>query len=323
MILVTGGAGYIGSRCVIELLDNGYDVVIFDNLSTGSIKTIQNLRNCGKFEFIKGDLTYSDDILNVFKNYNIDSVIHFAAFSQVGESVNNPQKYYYNNVFGTMNLLNAMIKNNVLKIVFSSTAAVYGNPQYLPIDENHPLNPVNPYGNTKYVIERILDDYDKACKLRSVRLRYFNAAGADSLLRTGECHNPETHLIPNILRAVSEKEFNLYGDDYDTKDGTCIRDYINIEDLACAHLTALEYLEAGGKTDFFNLGTNEGSSVREVFSICEEIKGEKIPVKTCPRRDGDPPVLVADNSKAKKILNWYPQKSLRLSIQTAYNWEIK
>lgn len=323
MILVTGGAGYIGSHCVMALLEQNNDVVIFDNLSTGHIETVETLKKFGDVEFQKGDLTNFYDINSVFKNYKIDKVVHFAAFSQVGESVVNPQKYYINNTCGTINLLRAMLENNVKKIVFSSTAATYGEPVYIPIDEKHPQNPINPYGQTKLMIEKIMDDYDKAYGLKSVRLRYFNVAGADSKSRIGEWHNPETHLIPNILKSTfnNGKTFQMFGDDYDTKDGTCVRDYINVEDLAQAHLLALNYLDNGGDTNYFNLGTNDGNTVKEVFSACEKVTENTIPVEIKPRRAGDPASLVADNRKAKEILKWLPKHSLEESIKTAYKWE--
>lgn len=323
MILVTGGAGYIGSHCVMALLEQNNDVVIFDNLSTGHIETVETLKKFGDVEFQKGDLTNFYDINSVFKNYKIDKVVHFAAFSQVGESVVNPQKYYINNICGTINLLRAMLENNVKKIVFSSTAATYGEPVYIPIDEKHPQNPINPYGQTKLMIEKIMDDYDKAYGLKSVRLRYFNVAGADSKSRIGEWHNPETHLIPNILKSTfnNGKTFQMFGDDYDTKDGTCVRDYINVEDLAQAHLLALNYLDNGGDTNYFNLGTNDGNTVKEVFSACEKVTENTIPVEIKPRRAGDPASLVADNRKAKEILKWLPKHSLEESIKTAYKWE--
>ena len=323
MILVTGGAGYIGSHCVMALLEQNNDVVIFDNLSTGHIETVETLKKYGPVEFQKGDLTNFDDINSVFKNYDIDKVVHFAAFSQVGESVVNPQKYYINNVCGTINLLRAMLENNVKKIVFSSTAATYGEPVYIPIDEKHPQNPINPYGQTKLMIEKIMDDYDKAYDFKSVRLRYFNVAGADSKSRIGEWHDPETHLIPNILKSTfnNGKTFQMFGDDYDTKDGTCVRDYINVEDLAQAHLLALKYLDNGGETNYFNLGTNDGNTVKEVFSACEKVTEKTIPVEIKPRRAGDPASLVADNRKAKEILKWLPEHLLEESIKTAYKWE--
>lgn len=325
MILVTGGAGYIGSHCVMALLENNNDVVIFDNLSTGHIETVQTLQKYGNVKFQQGDLTNFDDINSVFINFNIEKVVHFAAFSQVGESVVNPQKYYINNVCGTINLLRAMLENNVKKIVFSSTAATYGEPVYIPIDEKHPQNPINPYGQSKLMIEKIMDDYNKAYELKSVRLRYFNVAGADLKSRIGEWHDPETHLIPNILKSTfnNGKTFQMFGDDYDTKDGTCVRDYINVEDLAQAHLLALKYLDEGGETNFFNLGTNDGNTVKEVFAACEKVTQKDIPVEMKPRRAGDPASLVADNNKAKENLNWNPKHTLEESIQSAYTWEEK
>ena len=323
MILVTGGAGYIGSHCVLALLEQGYDVVIYDNLSTGHLETVDTLKKYGNVIFYQGDLLNSTYLNTVFRQTNIDAVIHFAAFSQVGESVKDPAKYYRNNVVGTLNLLDTMLNNNVKNIVFSSTAATYGEPKYIPIDENHPQQPINPYGQTKLMIEKIMDDYDKAYGLKSVRLRYFNVAGADEQTRIGEWHEPETHLIPNILKSTfgDAKTFEMYGIDYDTKDGTCVRDYINVEDLVLAHVLALEYLKNGGKTNFFNLGTQEGNTVKEVFDLCEKVTEQKIPVAIMGRREGDPAKLVADNTKAKETLNWEPQKSLKDSIKSAYAWE--
>lgn len=325
MILVTGGAGYIGSHCVLALLKEGFDVHIFDNFSTGHKETVETLKKYGTLTYSEGDLQNKTDIKKVFENNKIDAVVHFAAFSQVGESVKNPQKYYQNNVCGTLNLLEAMLENDVKKIVFSSTAATYGEPVYTPIDENHPQLPINPYGQTKLMIERIMDDYDKAYGLKSVRLRYFNVAGADSEGRIGEWHDPETHLVPNILKSSfgDGKTFEMYGDDYDTKDGTCVRDYINVEDLAQAHILALKYLNDGGETNFFNLGTQEGTTVQEVFDVCEQVIGKNIPVKKMPRREGDPAILVADNTKAKNELGWEPKNSFEHSVKTAYEWEIK
>ena len=323
MILITGGAGYIGSHVALALLEKGKDVIIFDSLELGHIEIIDILKKYGNLKFVQGNLKNIDDIRGVFLVNKIESVVHFAAYSQVGESVKNPQKYYYNNVYGTLNLLNAMLEFNVNKIVFSSTAATYGEPDYVPIDEKHSQKPINAYGNSKLIVERIMDDYDKAYDLRSVRLRYFNVAGADSKARIGEWHEPETHLIPNILKADSKKSFKMFGDDYETPDGTCVRDYINVEDLAQAHIKALEYLNNGGKTDYFNLGTGMGDSVKEVFKACEETLERKIPVEICPRRAGDPAKLIADNKKAKEILNWQPQNDLLYSIKTANEWENK
>ena len=323
MILITGGAGYIGSHLALALLEKKQNIIIFDSLELGHAEIVDVLKEYGNVKFIKGNLKNLDDIRGVFLSNKIDTVVHFAAYSQVGESVQNPQKYYYNNVYGTLNLLNAMLEFDVKKIVFSSTAATYGEPKYTPIDEKHTQAPINPYGNSKLMVEKIMDDYDKAYGLKSVRLRYFNVAGADSQARIGEWHNPETHLIPNVLKAKNEQTFKMFGDDYNTKDGTCIRDYINVEDLADAHIKAIEYLNNGGNTNYFNLGTNDGNSVKEVFSTCEKITNRNIPLTICPRRNGDPEILVADNKKAKEILNWSPKKNLEYSIKTANNWEIK
>lgn len=325
MILVTGGAGYIGSHCVLALLNKGYDVMIYDNLSTGHIETVNELKKYGNVTFVQGDLLDKSHLDATLSGKNIEAVIHFAAFSQVGESVKNPEKYYTNNVIGTLNLLSVMLIHNIKKIVFSSTAATYGEPKYIPIDEEHPQQPINPYGQTKLFIEKIMDDYDKAYSLKSVRLRYFNVAGADSQSRVGERHEPETHLVPNILKSTfgSGDSFKMFGDDYDTKDGTCVRDYINVEDLANAHILALEYLQKGGDTNYFNLGTKEGNTVKEVFSACEKVTDKKIPVTIMPRREGDPASLVADNTKAKRVLGWNPQKTLENSIESAYIWEKK
>ena len=323
MILITGGAGYVGSHTAMALIESGEDIIIFDSLELGHIETIDRLKKCGNVKFIKGNLKNLDEIRGVFLSNKIDSVIHFAAYALVEESVKNPQKYYYNNVYGTLNLLNAMLEFGVKKIVFSSTAATYGEPNYTPIDENHPQNPINPYGRSKLMVEEILDDYDKAYDLRSVRLRYFNVSGADSKSRIGEWHVNETHLIPNVLKATQDKTFKLFGTDYNTTDGTCVRDYINVEDLAQAHIKAIKYLNNGGKTNFFNLGTKQGNSVKEVFEVCEQVKGVKIPLELCDRRAGDPAVLVADNTKAREVLEWFPEKTLTDSVKSAYMWEFE
>ena len=328
-ILVTGGAGYIGSHTVLALIANGYDVVIFDNLECGHIETINTLKNIndqsGKVvDFIKGDLKNTDDISAVFKKYNIDAVIHFAAYIRVEESVQNPQKYYKNNVGGTLNLLSAMIESGISKIVFSSTAAVYGEPENdAPIEEDHRLLPINAYGMSKFMVEKILQDHDKAYGIKSAVLRYFNVAGADKKNRIGEWHDPETHLIPNILKAINGKIFQLYGDDFNTRDGTCIRDYVNVEDLADAHVLALKYLGKIGKSNYFNIGTNSGSTVKEVFDACEKVLKCKIIRKICARRAGDPASLVASNKKAREILGWTSQGSLEDSIRSAYEWNKK
>ena len=325
MILVTGGDGYIGSNCVLRLLENGEEVVIFDNHSTGHSETGAKLAQLfvGKVYVFEGDLMEPKDLEALFSEYDIDAVIHFAAFSQVAESMSDPAKYWRNNVVGTMNLLDAMNRAGVKKIVFSSTAATYGEPDYVPIDEKHPQKPINPYGQTKLAIEHMMDNYDVAYGIRSVRLRYFNVVGTDTKARIGEWHDPETHLIPNILKSLFEegRVFTIFGDDYPTKDGTCIRDYVNVLDLVDAHILALDYLDAGGKTDFFNLGTSGGYSVKEVFETCRTVTGKDIPVTIAGRRPGDPAVLVADNSKAKEVLGWAPRRTLEQSIKTAYAWE--
>ena len=324
MILVTGGAGYIGSHCAVEFLNSGFDVIIFDNLSVGHLEIVKNMQTDFKnLFFIEGDLKNKKDIDFVFKNHKIDAVIHFAAYSQVAQSVINPSEYYENNVVGTINLLNSMVENNVLRIIFSSTAATYGEPKYVPIDENHPQSPINPYGRTKLMIENIMDDYDKAYGLKSIRLRYFNVIGANYKAKIGEWHNPETHLIPNILKSdiIPDYIFNIFGDDYPTKDGTCVRDYVDVEDLAVAHRLAYNYLVQNNKTDVFNLGSESGYSVKEIYDAVVQVLNKEIPVKYSKRREGDPAVLLAKSSKAKNILNWVPQKNLSESIRNAHEWE--
>lgn len=325
MLLLTGGAGYIGSHAVINFLEAGHDVLIFDNLEVGHIETVNTLKKMGQVEFEKGDLRNSLDVEKLFSKYKIEGVIHFAAHALIEESVKNPDKYYQNNVIGTINLLHSMIKHDVKRIVFSSTCATYGEPKYVPIDENHPQNPINPYGMSKLMIEKILDDYDKAYNLKSIKLRYFNVVGADSQGRIGEWHEKETHLVPNILKSALQKskEFKIFGNDYNTKDGTCIRDYVNVEDLAQAHRLAYEYLLKENKSDVFNLGTQNGNSVKEIFETCQNVLNKKINYKIENRRDGDPAVLYADTSKINKILNWKPKRNLEYSIKTAYEWEIK
>jgi UDP-glucose 4-epimerase len=323
MILVTGGAGYIGSHTVINFLNAGYNIVIFDNLENGHIETVETLKKLGNVSFEKGDLRNLSDIDTVFDKYDIEAVIHFAAFALVGESVVNPAKYYRNNVFGTLNLLDAMVKHNVKRIVFSSTCATYGEPEYTPIDEKHPQNPINSYGTSKLMVEQIMKDYDTAYGLKSIKLRYFNVAGCDSETRVGEWHEPETHLIPNILKSVFDKgaPFKIFGDNYNTPDGTCIRDYVNVEDLAQAHRLAYEYLKRENKSDIFNLGTENGDSVKKVFDTCEKVLNRKIDVETVERRPGDPAILYANANKAKTVLGWIPKKTLENSISTAYEWE--
>jgi len=318
-ILVTGGAGYIGSHVVKALGAEGYEILVLDNLSKGHKEAILfgNLA--------VADLSDKKVLENIFKHFKPDAVMHFAAFIEVAESVREPLKYYRNNTVNTMNLLEVMLKNNVNKFVFSSTAAVYGNPEKIPIPENHPVNPINSYGQSKVFIERILQDFDSAYGLKYVSLRYFNAAGADPEGKIGESHNPETHLIPLILKtAKGEREsIKIFGTDYPTPDGTCIRDYIHVDDLAYAHLLALEYLLNGGKSEIFNCGYGRGYSVREVVNTAKKVTGIDFNVEEADRRLGDPPVLVADSTNLKKQLNWIPQfDDLEYIIKTAWNWEL-
>lgn len=325
MILVTGGAGYIGSHTVINLLNANKEIVIFDNLENGHIETVNTLQKIGKVEFVQGDLRNIKDIEKVFENYKIDAVVHFAAFALVGESVENPAKYYRNNTVGTLNLLDTMLKYGCKKIVFSSTCATYGNPTYVPVDEEHPQNPVSPYGTSKLMVEMIMKDYDLAYGLKSIKLRYFNVAGCDKQIRVGEWHEPETHLVPNILKSTfgENKTFKIFGNDYNTPDGTCVRDYVNVEDLAEAHRLALDYLEKQNKSDVFNLGTEKGDSVKNIFEVCERVLNKKISVEVVERRSGDAEALYANANKAKTILHWNPERTIEDSIKTAYKWEEK
>ena len=317
-ILVAGGAGYIGSHTVKYLLKNNYNVVVVDNLSYGHKEAVSTLN----FEQI--DLAYKEALDKIFKKYKIDAVIHFAAFTYVGESVFQPQKYYWNNVVNTINLLDVMIENNVKNIVFSSTCATYGNPQYTPIDENHPQSPINPYGKTKLMMEQIMADYETAYGLKYVALRYFNAAGCDAQGELGESHTPETHLIPLILKAIKGEipQISVFGTDYDTSDGTCIRDYIHVEDLADAHMLAVEKLFKDEQSYCINLGTGIGKSVKEIIKSAEKVTGKKVPLVYGERRVGDPAKLYASNKKAKEILGWNPKYTdIDEIIKTAWTWE--
>jgi len=319
-ILITGGAGYIGSHVNKGLYNKGLDTLIIDNLINGH----SNFVKWGSF--LLADLANKDQLRLIFERHSIDAVMHFAAFAYVGESVTKPRKYYHNNVSNTLNLLDVMIEFNVKKIILSSTCATYGIPEEIPITENHQQCPINPYGRTKLIIENILADYEKAYDLRYVSLRYFNAAGADPEGEIGEWHDPETHLIPIVLQAASKNNdvIQIFGTDYDTKDGTCIRDYIHVTDLAQAHILALEYLNADGKERVFNLGNGNGFSVRDVIECARNLTKSEISVKEVERRPGDPPVLIGNANKALTVLGWTPQFcSLDTIVSTAWLWELK
>ena len=319
-VLVVGGAGYIGSHMVKMLLDSGHQVITFDNLSSGFRDAVLG------GDFVNGDLADTALLCDVFEQYKPDAVMHFASYIQVGESVLHPAKYYFNNFTNTLNLLNTMVRYKVNNFIFSSTAAVFGEPEYVPIDEIHPKTPLNPYGRSKLMVEQILVDYERAYGLKSVCLRYFNAAGADPTALLGERHEPETHLIPLVLQAISGKRthISVFGRDYDTPDGTCIRDYIHIVDLCSAHLLALTRLLIDGISQRFNLGNGAGFSVQEVISVAEQVTGKKVKVIDAPRRDGDPARLVADATLAKSMLGWMPiYTDLSTIISHAWAWEIK
>lgn len=317
MILVTGGAGYIGSHTVRELRERGVDVVVYDNLSTGHIESI------GDANFVKGDLFDVELLRKTMREYSVDSVIHFAAYSLVGESMTNPAKYYHNNVAGTLSLLDAMLAENVKYLVFSSSAATYGDCGDGLITEDSPQNPTSVYGQTKLMMEQFMQDYDKAYGMKYVALRYFNAAGAHESGEIGEAHNPESHLIPLILQVPNGKrEFiSVFGDDYPTHDGTCIRDYIHVTDLADAHIRALEYLKNGGKSTHYNLGNGNGFSVKEVIDTVEKVVGKDIKRSIIERRPGDPASLVASSEKIQRELGWKPRfASLEAIVATAWKW---
>ena len=315
-VLVVGGAGYIGSHMVRLLLDEGYGVIVLDNLSTGDLRLVSGVN------LVQGNLGDAGVLDQIFEQNRINTVMHFAAFSIVGESVQLPLKYYENNVAETVRLIDAMIRHDVSRFIFSSTAAVYGEPQHVPIDENHLCRPTNPYGNTKLSVERMLSDCDAAHGIRSICLRYFNAAGAHPSGTIGEMHDPETHLIPLILKnALSSAPIKIFGTDYPTDDGTCVRDYVHVCDLARAHLLALIALNDGYPSAVFNLGNSVGHSVRQVIDVARAVTGKAIETVECGRREGDPAVLVASSDKIRRELNWVPEfEDLEAIIASAWRW---
>jgi UDP-glucose 4-epimerase len=317
LILVTGGAGYIGSHTNKLLHRQGYDTIVYDNLAYGH-------RECSKWgTFVLGDLADRDGLEALFRANPITAVMHFAAYTYVEESITFPEKYYQNNVANTLNLLNAMVEHGVRHLVFSSTCAVYGNPMRIPLSEDHPLDPISPYGKGKQMVETILKDLNEAHELRYASLRYFNAAGADPEGEIGEWHDPETHLIPLVLDAAlgTREAVKIYGTDYDTPDGTCIRDYIHVTDLASAHVAALEYLKKTETSDIFNLGNGNGFSVRQVIDEARSTTGREIPVQEVERRPGDPSTLIGSSDKARKALGWTPRfTDLSEIIGTAWAW---
>lgn len=319
-ILVTGGAGYIGSHAVKALIGAGYEVIVLDNLVYGHRELVEEVL---KVELIVGDINDRPLLDKLFASRNIAAVMHFSAYAYVGESVTDPAKYYRNNVIGTITLLEAMIASSIKQFVFSSTCATYGVPHTVPITEDHPQNPINPYGATKLMVERILQDFDVAYGLKSVYFRYFNAAGADPTGLLGEDHNPETHLLPLVLMAALGKRDSvaIFGTDYPTPDGTCIRDYIHVTDLADAHILGLEYLLNGGNTTVFNLGNGQGFSVKEAIDTAKIVTGQEIKVVMSDRRPGDPPILVGSSDKARNILGWEPKyPALKEILTHAWKW---
>lgn len=315
-VLVTGGAGYIGSHACKALAASGYEPVVYDNLSRGHRWAVK----WGPLE--EGDISDSSRVRAVIQRYQPAALMHFAAFTYVGESVADPLLYYRNNIAASAALVEAVVRTNTMPIVFSSTAAIYGIPQAIPIPEEHPASPVNPYGFSKCVIERMLADADSAYGLRSVSLRYFNAAGADPGREIGEKHDPETHLIPLVLAAArDDTPVSIFGDDYDTADGTCIRDYIHVVDIASAHVAALTYLLDGNATGVFNLANMRGYSVKEVISCAERVTGKKIRTQVSSRRSGDPAVLIGRTDRARTVLKWAPKRSdINIQIEDAWHW---
>jgi UDP-glucose 4-epimerase len=319
-ILVVGGAGYIGAHVNKFLHQNGFKTVVFDNLSRG-------YREFAKWgEFFKGDLLKEEQLRSCFEKYRIGAVMHFSAFALVEESIFHPERYYQNNVMGTLKLLEVMRTFGVEYFIFSSTCATYGLPEKIPISEDHPQRPINPYGRTKLIIEEVLKDYERAYGLKHINLRYFNAAGADPDGEIGELHQPETHLIPLVLYTALglRSEVKIYGTDYPTKDGTCIRDYIHVMDLAEAHLKALQYLIHKERSDSFNLGNGYGHSVREVIEAAKKVTRKEFKVVESERRGGDPPILISSSQKAMEVLGWRPRyESIDEIIETAWKWSLK
>lgn len=317
-VLVLGGAGYIGSHAVYQLIDQGEDVVVIDNLETGHRKAIHP-----RATFYEGDIRELDFLTSVFKKESIDAVLHFAANSLVGESMQKPLKYFDNNVYGTQVLLQAMVEAGVKHIVFSSTAATYGEPESVPITETMPTNPTSTYGETKLTMEKLMKWTEQAHGINYVSLRYFNVAGARETAEIGEDHRPESHLVPIILQTAlgQRSHITIFGDDYDTEDGTCIRDYVHVEDLIHAHILALDYLRKNGESNIFNLGSSEGFSVKEMIEAARKVTGKEIPTKIGQRRAGDPSILIASSDKAKKILGWKPTRtSVTKIIEDAWKW---
>lgn len=318
-LLITGGAGYIGSHTVKHLLKQNERIVVLDNLVYGHKESLPHDR----VTFVQGDMADAALVENLFATHKPEAVLHFAAFAYVGESVDQPLKYYRNNIVAPLTIIEAMQRHGTRRFIFSSTCATYGNPQRIPMDETHPQEPVNPYGASKLMLERVLKDCDTAWGLKCVFLRYFNASGCDLDGEIGEDHSPESHLIPRILMAITGEieAITVFGTDYPTPDGTCIRDYIHVNDLARAHALALDYLRKGGETTAVNLGTGRGFSVKEIIDVAQEVTGKTVPVAYGPRRAGDPPELIANATKAREVLGWEAEfKDPRSHIESAWKW---
>jgi UDP-glucose 4-epimerase len=316
-ILITGGAGYIGSQVVKGLNERGYRTITYDNLVNGHRESVK------WGEFVKGDVGDTERLRQVFSAYDVGAVMHFAAYIEAPESVRDPRKHYHNNTINTLKLLDVMLNHQVLRFIYSSSCAVYGEPKEIPITENHPFGPINPYGQSKLMVEKVLADYDRAYGLKYISFRYFNAAGADPDAGLGENHKPETHLIPLVFEAAlgKSKSTCIYGEDYNTPDGTCIRDYIHVIDLAQAHILGLEKLLGGSVSDVFNLGNGQGYSVKEVIRTVKEITGVDFPTIIAPRRDGDVSCLVGSSQKAREILGWMPRHpGLKTIVQSVWDW---